>query len=206
MKIYLGTTNSNKLHEINSLLKEYPIEGLEVEFSLLPEGIEEPEENGDTFLDNAITKADYYAAKLQMPCLADDSGLEVTILDNKPGVFSKRWVGKENATIQDYCDHLIEEMKKKGYESSPARYVCAMALTMPDPVEENTLSTIISTGVCKGVIKRKMRGTHGFGYDPLFYIDHSTTMAELSTSQKNAISHRGKAFRDIMEQLKEKMQ
>lgn len=197
MKVYLATANENKLKEINVLLEKEKIEG--VTFELIPTGIPEPEETGDTFEKNAYIKAKYYAKILKAPCLADDSGLEVSRLDGMPGVHSKRWVGKENPTVQELCDHLRDELTKKGYESSYARYVCAMNLFIPSEAS----IYLISTGYLEGFIKKKMKGTHGFGYDPIFYIDENTTVAELSEEQKNEISHRGKALRIIIAKLKE---
>ena len=203
MKIYLGTANQNKLDEINQMIEsDSALKEMGVEFSLLTDAsIEEPEENGDTFEKNAIIKAEYYAAKLKAPCLADDSGLEVAVLHGMPGVHSKRWVG-EHPTTEELCDHLLEEMRKKGYEASAARYVCSMALVIPSEGSE-VFTTFNKTGYCEGRIKRKRKGTHGFGYDPIFYIDQSTTMAELAMYQKNAISHRGKAFKKIMKAFKD---
>lgn len=190
-KIVAATKNKGKLKEILSYFKELDVEIISMEeFEPLPEAIED----GATFLENAIKKARFYGDILNLPCLADDSGLVVDALGGAPGVYSARYAG-EYATDKDNNEKLISELIKRNLKESPAKYVCSIALYNP-----STKEIITSEGFCEGIIKTKPQGNNGFGYDPYFYLeDFNTTMADITLIEKNKISHRSKALRKIVD-------
>ena len=147
-------------------------------------------EDGKSFEENAKIKARYYMKKTNTACLADDSGLEVEALGGTPGIYSARFAG-EHADDNSNNKKLLNEIAKKGLISSPAAYRCVLAFA-------DTNDTILTTeGSCTGFIRPEARGNGGFGYDPYFYIDENKTMAELTLTEKDAISHRGKALRKM---------
>ncbi|GIP31314.1 XTP/dITP diphosphatase [Paenibacillus sp. J2TS4] len=162
-------------------------------------------EDGETFADNAWIKASTIADLLKVPVLADDSGLCVDALDGAPGVYSARYAG-ENASDQDNNRKLLSELKTRGAQMaveghpqglSRASFVCALVLY--DPV---TGKTHRAEGRVPGYILKEARGDGGFGYDPLFYLpEQGRSMAELTTEEKNQISHRALALRSLFEQL-----
>lgn len=172
------------------------------DFNELPEIIED----GVTFADNAQLKAKLVANHLQLPVLADDSGLCVDALDGRPGVYSARYAG-EQATDEDNNNKLLAELKALRQEEeefaaendrlSTAHFVCALALY--DPLTEKLLTV---EGRCSGYITAVPRGTNGFGYDPLFFVpQYGQTMAELPPQLKMEISHRGEAIRQLLQRL-----
>ena len=184
--ILLGTCNSGKVVEITRILDD-----TDWSFTSLREfeNVESPEENGETYADNAIIKARYYATATGMPALADDSGLEVEALGGAPGVFSARYAG-DNASDADRRSLLLSELAKTGDNDRRARFVAVVAIASPDGTILN-----LSEGVCEGAITLAGRGTGGFGYDPLFVPDgYDQTFAELPENIKNRISHRGRAL------------
>ncbi len=184
MRIVFATKNRGKVREVQEKLKEFGIEVVPIDEVA---EVEAPEETGETFCENAYQKATYYSEKLGMPVIAEDSGLEVEALGGKPGVYSSRFAG-ENATDEENNRKLIEELKKRELESSPARYISFFFLAFPDK------SGLWSEGEVRGKVVREPRGTGGFGYDPLFIPEgYEKTMAELPLQEKNRISHRGKA-------------
>ena len=195
--VLLGTRNPGKVKEITSVLQDsgWSFSSLQ-EF----EQVESPEENGDTYSDNAIIKARFYAAATGMFALADDSGLEVDALEGAPGVFSARYAGK-NATDADRRELLLSELAKTEDKDRRARFIAAVAIASPDGTIVN-----LSEGVCEGIITSVPRGAGGFGYDPLFIPDgHDQTFAELPENVKNRISHRGRALiktADFLKSLK----
>jgi len=202
-RIVLTTTNRGKIKELKDEFRDLDIELLTLsDFYHMWPYISDPEENGKTFEENAKIKAEYYYDKFKMPVLADDSGLMVDALDGEPGVFSGRYSGvtgpdKDAANMEK----LSDVMKAKNVTESTAKYVCSMVLYMYD----NTYIT--TTGICKGIVKLERRGTNGFGYDPMFWIYDSKsskmkTIAELTKDEKNQISHRGMALRNIKKILK----
>ncbi len=155
--------------------------------------VEEPEETGTTFMENALLKARYYAKATNRPCLADDSGLTVDILDGAPGVYSARYAGHhgdDNANNEK----LIRELQ--GKRDRTGHYVCALALVYPDGRE------VTAEGYCDGLVQDEPKGENGFGYDPYFYVpEFEKTMAELSIDVKETISHRGRALRELISKL-----
>ncbi len=194
IKIVLATRNKGKVREMAKAFEH--MRGVQL-LSLwdIDKDIEEPVEDGNTFQENSRLKAEYYAKATGMPCIADDSGLEVEKLHGAPGVFSARYAG-ENATDAENNNKLIEELASRGVESSPASYRCV--LTFVD-TEGNRLQ---ADGYCFGEIRQEARGENGFGYDPYFYIGKKS-MAELSLEAKQAISHRGAAIEKMAGLLKE---
>ncbi len=151
-------------------------------------------EDGKSFEENAKIKAQYYMKKTKTACLADDSGLEVEALDGAPGIYSARFAG-DHADDNANNNKLLNEIAKKGLTSSLAAYCCVLAFA-------DTNDTILTAeGSCTGIIRPEARGNGGFGYDPYFYIDENKTMAELTLTEKDVISHRGKALRKMAIQL-----
>ena len=191
LKIVIATSNKGKIQEMVNAFKDLPIEL--VSLADLPEKYPEPVEDGDTFEANSLIKAKYYQQQTGMACLADDSGLEVEALGGAPGVYSARFSG-ESASNADNNAKLKQELQGLGRESSPAAYQCA--LTFMD-TEGRTLT---AKGFCRGEIRLQARGKNGFGYDPYFYVG-DVTMAEMSMAEKQAISHRGAALREMAKLL-----
>lgn len=192
MKLIVATTNPGKLRELERLLR--------AEIELLPWSsldIDPPEETGTTFLENAIIKARAGAA-YGLPTIADDSGLEVDALGGRPGVHSARFAGP-GATDAENNTRLIEELNRLGAVNRTARFVSAVALALPDG------HLVTATGTIEGRIVDTPRGANGFGYDPHFEVHDAAapeatgrTLAELPLSQKNEISHRARAYRNLI--------
>jgi XTP/dITP diphosphohydrolase len=191
-KLLLATRNKGKVREFAAFFAEL---GWEVE--AVPDDAPEVVEDGETFAANAIKKAEAIAAHYRCPALADDSGLEVDALEGRPGVYSARFAG-EHATDADNNRKLLDELSKlSSVEEPKARFVSAIALARPGQ------ETLVSLGTVEGTILTKPRGTNGFGYDPLFFLnEYGKTMAELSLEEKNRISHRAKALRNMIDMLR----
>jgi XTP/dITP diphosphohydrolase len=184
--LLVGTNNLHKAGEIAALL-----EGIQTRVATPRElGIDsEPVEDGATFAQNALIKARFYSNASGLPCLADDSGLEVDALGGRPGVLSSRYAPSDPERIR----RLLDEMKQVEAGRRGARFVCAAAL-----VDARTGTEVVEIGTCEGEIALAPSGTNGFGYDPVFFLpDVSKTMAELAPDEKNARSHRGRALRAI---------
>lgn len=189
--LLLGTRNPGKVREIVNILGDVPwrIRSLQ-EF----EDIDTPAETGDTYADNAIIKARFYARATGICALADDSGLEVEALGGAPGVFSARYAGA-GASDADRRTLLLSELAQapatqSSTEQRSARFVCAVAIALPDETVLN-----LSEGICAGKIILEPRGEGGFGYDPLFVPDgFDKTFAELPDTIKNQLSHRARAL------------
>ena len=182
--LLLGTRNRGKVKEITSILEDSGWS-----FSSLSEFeyVESPEEIGETYADNAMLKARFYAAATGQYALADDSGLEVEALAGAPGVLSARYAG-ENASDADRRELLLSQLA--GDNERKARFVSVVAIADPDGTVLN-----VSEGICEGTLTLAPRGTGGFGYDPLFIPDgYDQTFAELAPDVKNRISHRGRAL------------
>ena len=187
LKIVIATKNQGKVREMINAFQGLPVEL--VSLADLAERFQEPVEDGDTFAANSLLKAGYYQKQTGMACLADDSGLEVEALGGAPGVYSARFAG-ENASDADNNAKLQQELKKLGRESSPAAYQCTLTFMDADG------RVLTAKGFCRGEIRLQARGENGFGYDPYFYVG-DVTMAEMSLAEKQAISHRGAALREM---------
>jgi XTP/dITP diphosphohydrolase len=188
VKLILASRNPHKARELGALL-----EGIEV--VPLPDGVELPPETGDTFEANALPKARVAARATGRAAFADDSGIEATALGGAPGVRSARFAG-EDASDGDNLARLVAEAPS----GSALAYVCVIALVDPTTGEERTFE-----GRCTGTMAPAPRGTGGFGYDPIFVPDDrddGRTMAELTQDEKDAISHRGRAARALLEHLR----
>ena len=190
MKLLVATTNPGKIREIKEILHGAPVEILTLDdFS----GIPEPEETGETFAANARLKALYYNAATGAPAVADDSGLEIGALDNAPGIHSARWHGTDYAVK---FAKIYELLRARGTGGSRARFVAAVAFAIDGAIAFET------EGIVDGEIAPEPRGTHGFGYDPIFfYPPLGCTLAEVDGDAKAAVSHRGAAFRNFKRYL-----
>ncbi len=191
-KLLLGSNNQHKMEEIRKILA-----GLDIDIVTPKEvGVQdEPEETGDTFLENATTKALYYAGQSGLLTLADDSGLSVDALDGRPGVRSARYAGT-NASDGDNVHKLLCELNDVPDSRRTARFQCVMVVANPDGVLAK------ASGACSGVIIRESRGTSGFGYDPVFlYPPEGKTFAEIASELKNRVSHRAMALLAIREKI-----
>lgn len=192
MRFVLATTNPHKVREIRTLL-----EGLDVEIvglDALPP-IEAPEETGATFAENAALKARYYASRTGLPAIAEDSGLEIDALGGAPGVESARFHG-QHSTYPEKFAAIYAMLDRNGGRDSTARFVCAVAVAGDDGVLFETRGTV------EGRISPEPRGSHGFGYDPIFfYPPEGKTLGEVSDEVKRAVSHRGAAFRMVRQWL-----
>jgi non-canonical purine NTP pyrophosphatase (RdgB/HAM1 family) len=183
-----ATTNDGKVREIRALL-----EGLAIELVGLDgyPGIAPPDETGATFAENARLKAVYYATATGLPAIADDSGLEIDAMNGGPGIGSARF-GGSNTSYPEKFELIYDTLRQARRPDSTARFVCAVALADVDTITFEAIGTI------EGRIAAHPAGTGGFGYDPIFfYPPYGCTLAEVSPEQKAAVSHRGKAFRQL---------
>jgi XTP/dITP diphosphohydrolase len=192
IELVLATRNRDKISEICEVLGSLPIRILTFEdIRDLPI----VEEDGRSLYENALKKATTISSNAGKVALADDSGLEVSILNNQPGVKSARFAGLD-VTYEENNAKLLELLKGIPEEKRIARFRCVMVLAFPEGRRERF------EGVLEGSITHKRKGTHGFGYDPLFYVAAlGKTLAELSMQEKNRISHRGKALAQVYEFL-----
>lgn len=194
LKAVVATKNEKKMAELIAAF-----DGLDIEIVPLSsfEAPPDPVEDGETFEENAVIKAKYYAKRLGMPAIADDSGLTIEKLGGAPGVYSARYCGHHGSDDENNA-HMVKEMQRIGATDSPAAYECALAFVNPGDG-----AILTSHGRISGEITLIPRGQGGFGYDPYFYLDNGRTMAELTPGEKDSISHRGEAIR-AMRSLLEK--
>lgn len=193
-QLVLATQNLHKVEELRELMADEDLQIWSLkDFPEIPEIIED----GRTFRDNALKKARQVCKALKLPTLADDSGLEVDLLGGAPGVYSARFAGP-NATSLLNNQKLLELLKDHpDLNERAARFISVIALVLPDGFEK------VVFGSCAGYILPQLRGTSGFGYDPLFYLpEYQATFAELPLEIKNQISHRGRAFRQMVEEVR----
>ncbi len=193
-KLVFATGNQGKMKEIREILADMDLEIL----SMKEAGVNlDIQEDGTTFEENAVIKAKAVQEATGELTLADDSGLEIDYLNGEPGVYSARYLG-EDTSYRIKNANLIQRLEGVPMEQRTARFVCVIAAAFPDGWVETARATI------EGVIGYEERGENGFGYDPIFYVPefHCST-AELSPEQKNAVSHRGKALRQMKEILRE---
>jgi XTP/dITP diphosphohydrolase len=189
-KLLIGTNNKGKLEEIRNLLPRN-IETL----SISTFNLKSPIENGKTFKENSLIKSKYFSQKTKLICLADDSGLEIDILDKKPGIFSARWGGK-NSDFNKAIKRVYRELNKKDPDwknkNIKARFICALSICYL----KKKIACVI--GKVEGTISDKKKGKNGFGYDPIFVpIKGKKTFGQMKSSQKYKLDHRFNAFKKI---------
>lgn len=184
--IILASRNAHKLTEVREILQPLvpELDGIDG----APDDIPEPVEDGRTFAENAAMKAQQIALRLGVPAIADDSGLCVDIMGGAPGIFSARWAGRHGDDLAN-LHLLLNQLDDVKGEDRTARFVCAAALALPDG------TVVVEEGEMAGTLRYEPVGEGGFGYDPIFQPDgHDVTTAQLAPEEKNAISHRRKAF------------
>ena len=189
-KILIGTNNAGKLKEIKDLLpKSTKI------FSTKDFKLKSPKETGRSFLKNSLIKAKFFSKKTNLICLADDSGLEIDILNGKPGIFSARWGGAKNnfdKAISKVFRELYKKDKNWKLKKVKARFICALTIYWPNGKK------VESEGKIEGLISQKKKGKNGFGYDPIFIpLKKRKTFGEMKSSQKYKMDHRYQAFKKI---------
>jgi len=191
LKLIIATHNNDKEKELKSVLDDFPVEVMSLD--QFPE-IGEIEETGSTLYENAKLKAVTVNKIKNLPCLGDDTGLEVDALNGAPGVYSSRYAG-ENVSYENNVTKLLRELRSTPYEKRTARFRTIIFYTDGD-------RELYTQGEIQGVITENPRGTNGFGYDPVFYIPEvKKTMAELTSAEKNKLSHRGQAMRKFRKLL-----
>ena len=189
-KLLIGTNNKGKYKEIKDLLPKYIKTHSTSEFKL-----KSPREDGQTFTENSIIKSQYFSKKTKLICLADDSGLEIDILDKSPGIYSARWGGKKGdfkKAIKRVYRELSKRDKNWKFKKVKARFICALSICYLDKKIVSVL------GKVEGYISTKPKGKNGFGYDPIFIPKNKRkTFGEISSSRKYKIDHRFNAFKKI---------
>jgi len=189
-KLLIGTNNKGKFKEIRDLLPKYIKTHSTSEFKL-----KSPREDGQTFEENSIIKSKYFSKKTKLICLADDSGLEIDILDKNPGIYSARWGGKKG-DFKKAINKVYKELSKKDNnwknKKIKARFICALSISYLDKKITSVL------GKVEGYISVNPKGKNGFGYDPIFIPKNKRkTFGEMSSLQKYKIDHRFVAFKKI---------
>ena len=189
-KLLIGTNNKGKYKEIKDLLPKYIKTYSTSEFKL-----KSPREDGQTFLENSIIKSKHFSKKTRLICLADDSGLEIDLLNKSPGIYSARWGGKKG-DFKKAINRVYKELSKKDknwkVKKVKARFICALSICYLDKKIASVL------GKVEGYISTKPKGKNGFGYDPIFIPKNKRkTFGEMSTLQKYKIDHRFAAFKKI---------
>lgn len=191
-EILIATKNQGKAKDFEQLFAPFNIR---VKTLLDMENAIDVEEDGTTFQENAIKKAETIAREFNIPTLADDSGLIVDALDGRPGVYSARYAGM-NKDDQANLNKVLDELKNVPEGKRSARFHCSLALALPGK------KTVVVDGTCDGVITQEPIGDNGFGYDPIMFIPAlDKTMAQLSKQEKNEISHRANALKHLKEIL-----
>ena len=194
-RLLVSTTNPGKLREIRELLGDVPVDLASLSDI---EETQAPEETGLTFAENARLKAWYYAAHAGLPTVAEDSGLVIDALDGEPGIHSARFLYPD-ATYPERFTEIYRRLIQRPSAPRTARFICALAVVDHDDV------VFEATGVVEGEIVDPPRGERGFGYDPIFfYPPYGTTLADVTQDAKLAIAHRGQAFRQLADWLREK--
>jgi XTP/dITP diphosphohydrolase len=191
-KFIAATKNKGKLMEISEILRDFPFNILSMEEVGITKDIEE---YGSTFEENALIKAREIFEMTKEMVMADDSGLEVDFLNGAPGIYSSRFAG-EGASDKEKNKKLLSLLENVPFEKRTARFVCVVAVIMPDG------SHFVVRGTCEGYIGLEEIGNNGFGYDPLFFIkEYNKTTAEMLPEEKHKISHRGRALKAMVEKL-----
>ena len=189
-KLLIGTNNKGKYKEIRDLLPKYVKTYSTSEFNL-----KSPKEDGLTFIENSLIKSKYFSKKTKLICLADDSGLEIDLLDKNQGIYSARWGGKRG-DFDKAINRVYRELKKKDkkwkQKKIKARFICALSISYLD----KKISSVL--GKVEGYISNEPRGSNGFGYDPIFIPKNKNkTFGEMSSLQKYKMDHRFDAFKKI---------
>ncbi len=189
-KLLIGTNNKGKLKEIRGLLPRYIKTYSTSDFKL-----KSPRETGKTFAQNSVLKSKYFSKKTNLICIADDSGLEIDLLNKQPGIYSARWGGK-NSNFNKAIKRVFKELNKKDKnwknKNIKARFVCALSISY---LNKKIVSVI---GKVEGKISPNVKGKNGFGYDPIFIPKNKKkTFGEIKSSEKYKIDHRYKAFKKI---------
>ena len=190
INLIVGTNNRGKLREIKDLLPK----NLKI-YSLKDLKLKSPKENGKSFKENSLIKARFFSKKTKMICLADDSGLEINVLNKKPGIFSSRWAGAKgnfNTAIKKVFNELSKKDKNWKSKKIKARFICVLSIYWPDG------KNFSGTGKIEGFISSKKKGKNGFGYDPIFIPNkRKITFAQMLPKEKFKIDHRSEAYRKI---------
>ena len=190
LKLLIGSNNQGKIKEIRDLLPKNVLIYTPKDFN-----VESPKEIGGSFLENSLIKAKFFSKKIKMVCLADDSGLEIDVLNGAPGIYSARWGGKKN-NFNLAINKVYKEVKKIDEnwfkKKITAKFICALTIYWPN----NFAVSVI--GEVEGTISKTKKGNNGFGYDPIFIpLNSRLTFGEMSSSKKYKIDHRMKAFKKI---------
>ena len=190
-KLIIGTNNKGKLKEIKDLLPK----NIKI-YSTSDFKLKSPIENGKSFKQNSLIKSKYFSKKTNLFCLADDSGLEIDILDKRPGIYSARWAGKnlnfKKAIRKVYSEIRIKDKNWKNRKFIKARFICALSICYLN----KTIASVL--GKVEGNISHKPKGRNGFGYDPIFVPYRGRkTFGEMSSKKKYKLDHRFKAFKII---------
>ncbi|WP_405886720.1 RdgB/HAM1 family non-canonical purine NTP pyrophosphatase [Streptomyces longwoodensis] len=195
-RLILATRNAGKITELRAILAEAGLPHELIGADAYPD-VPDVKETGVTFAANALLKAHALARATGHPTIADDSGLCVDVLGGAPGIFSARWAGRHGDDKAN-LDLLLAQLSDIADGHRAAHFACAAALALPDGTER------VVEGRLRGTLRHTPQGTHGFGYDPILQPDGETrTCAELTPAEKNAISHRGKAFRALLPAIRE---
>ncbi|WP_100331763.1 XTP/dITP diphosphatase [Bacillus xiapuensis] len=190
--VIIATKNKGKAKEFTEMFADF---GVRVQTLLDYPEFADVEETGSTFEENAVLKAEAISKQTGRLVVADDSGLVIDALDGRPGVYSARYAG-EAKNDEANIDKVLTELQGVSDDKRTARFCCALAVAIPGKETETV------TGTCEGRITSERRGTNGFGYDPIFYVEaYKRTMAELAPEVKNRISHRGRALAELRERL-----
>ena len=190
LKLVIGSNNQGKIKEIRDLISNNILFYTPRDFNL-----QNPKENGKSFSENSFIKAKFFSKKTKMVCLADDSGLEIDILNGAPGIYSARWGGKKNnfnLAINKVYGRLKKIDKNWSKKKITARFICALTIYWPNDFFVGVI------GKVKGTISKTKKGNNGFGYDPIFIpLNSRLTFGEMSSSKKYKVDHRIKAFKKI---------
>ena len=189
-QLLIGTNNKGKLREIKALLPK----NIKI-FSTSDFNLKSPEENGNTFKENSLIKAKFFSKKSNQVCISDDSGLEIKLLNNLPGIYSARWGGKQNnfdLAIKKIFKKLNKEVPNWRNRKVKAKFICALTIYWPNGKYKSTIGKI------EGKISNIKVGKKGFGYDPIFIpLGSKKTFGQISPKKKYKIDHRYKAFQKI---------
>ena len=195
-RLILATRNAGKITELHAILADAGLDLELVGADAYPD-VPDVKETGVTFAENALLKAHALAQATGLPAVADDSGLCVDVLNGAPGIFSARWAGT-HGNDRANLDLLLAQLSDIADEHRGAHFACAAALALPDGTER------VVEGQMRGTLRHTPTGTNGFGYDPILQPEgHEVTCAQLTPAEKNAISHRGKAFRALVPVVRE---